>query len=245
LKVAVVLPAFNARQTLESTVREMPHGFGDYKILVDDCSSDGTAQLATDLGLTVIEHPENRGYGGNQKTCYRAALETDAEIIIMLHPDNQYDARVAPVMAQLIEIGVCDVVLGNRIRTRSEALNGGMPLWKYFINRLSTLAENFFLGQSIGDFHSGFRAYSREVLETVSWEFNSDDFAFDQEFLIQTIQAKFKIGDVPVPVRYMKEASSINFTRSVRYGVGAVSAFGSLLLHRWKIRKDPRFANNR
>jgi len=245
VKIAVVLPAFNAAKTLETTIEEIPQGFATYIILVDDGSIDETVSIAKDLGITVIRHDQNRGYGGNQKTCYSAALDTDADIVIMLHPDNQYDARVAPVMAQLINLGICDVVLGNRIRTRAEALNGGMPLWKYVINRLSTFGENLFLGQSIGDFHSGFRAYSRAVLETVPFENNSDDFAFDQEFLIQAIQAKFRIGDVPVPVRYMKEASSINFRRSLRYGFGAASAFVAMNFHRWGIRKDPRFVMKR
>ena len=170
-----------------------------------------------------------------------AALKSDADVIVMLHPDNQYDARVAPVMVDLISLGICDVVLGNRIRTRAEALIGGMPRWKYIINRMSTFSENLVLGQSLGDFHSGFRAYSRRVLERIPFEENSDDFAFDQEFLIQAIGFGFKIGDVPVPVRYMKEASSISFRRSVRYGLGGLSAFGAMRLHKMKLRSDDRF----
>ena len=241
LKVAVVLPAYNAARTLKATLNELPEDFASHVILVDDCSSDDTVSLAKQLGLIVVEHKNNRGYGGNQKTCYKTALETDAEVIVMLHPDNQYDARVAPVMASLINLGICDVVLGNRIRTRAEALNGGMPLWKYVINRLSTFSENLVLGQSIGDFHSGFRAYSRQVLEQIDFEENSDDFAFDQEFLIQAISMGFKIGDVPVPVRYFDEASSISFKRSVRYGMGGVSAFTAMKLHKAKLRKDNRF----
>lgn len=241
LKVAVVLPAYNAEKTLEATLNELPEDFANYLILVDDCSSDGTVSLARQLGLIVIEHKNNRGYGGNQKTCYKTALETDAEVIVMLHPDNQYDARVAPVMADLINLGICDVVLGNRIRTRAEALDGGMPRWKYVINRLSTFSENLVLGQNIGDFHSGFRAYSRQVLEQIAFEENSDDFAFDQEFLIQAISMGFKIGDVPVPVRYFDEASSISFKRSVRYGIGGISAFTAMKLHKVKLQKDNRF----
>jgi glycosyltransferase involved in cell wall biosynthesis len=240
--VAIVMPAYNAEFTLEATLNELPTNFAKHIILVDDCSSDNTVAKARQLGLTVIEHAKNRGYGGNQKTCYATALATDAEIVIMLHPDNQYDARVAPVMASLIDLGICDVVLGNRIRTRAEALDGGMPLWKYVINRLSTFSENLVLGQSIGDFHSGFRAYSREVLEQIPFEENSDDFAFDQEFLIQAISLDFKIGDVPVPVRYFDEASSISFRRSVRYGMGGLSAFTAMKLHKMKIKKDSRFA---
>jgi glycosyltransferase involved in cell wall biosynthesis len=240
-RVALVFPAFNAEQTLRKTIREIPEGFGDYRILVDDFSRDSTVEVSRSLGLHTIRHEINLGYGANQKTCYQAALETNADVIVMIHPDNQYDARIAPVMVALIELGVCDVVLGNRIRTRKEAINGGMPRWKYFINRLSTLGENFVLGQSLGDFHSGFRAYSRHVLERVPFQSNSDDFAFDQEFLIQAIYAGFKIGDVPVPVRYMKEASSISFTRSLRYGMGAVWAFLAMKMHQYGLRSDPRF----
>lgn len=240
-KVALVFPAFNAAATLAATVNEIPPDFGQFRILVDDNSSDTTVDEARQLGLDVRIHEQNRGYGGNQKTCYEAALATDADVIVMLHPDNQYDARVAPVMVELIRLGICDVVLGNRIRTRQEALEGGMPLWKYVINRSSTFAENLVLGQSLGDFHSGFRAYSRRVLETIPFEENSDDFAFDQEFLMQAVHCGFKIGDVPVPVRYMKEASSISFKRSLRYGAGAIGAFGSMKFHQWGWKRNPRF----
>jgi len=240
-KVAFVFPAYNAEQTLERTLSEIPEGTADFLILVDDASSDSTAELARKLGMTVVVHSRNLGYGANQKTCYSEALSTDADCIIMLHPDNQYDARVSIAMIDLIRIGVCDVILGNRIRTRSEALNGGMPRWKYLINRTSTFFENLFLGQSIGDFHSGFRAYSREALEVVPFLENSDDFAFDQEFLMQAIFFNFKIGDVPVPVRYMKEASSISFKRSVQYGLGAVNAFLAMKMTKWNLRTDSRF----
>jgi glycosyltransferase involved in cell wall biosynthesis len=243
--VALVFPAYNASETLRSTIEEIPPGFGDVRILVDDASTDATAERARELGLEVRVHPQNRGYGGNQKTCYQAALEAGADVVVMIHPDNQYDARVAPVMVELIQLGICDVVLGNRIRTRKEALDGGMPLWKYIINRTSTFAENLVLGQSLGDFHSGFRAYSRKVLEGIPFERNSDDFAFDQEFLMQAVHAGFKIGDVPVPVRYMKEASSISFRRSLRYGFGAVCAFAAMKTHQWGWRRDPRFDHAR
>jgi glycosyltransferase involved in cell wall biosynthesis len=239
--IAIVMPAYNAEFTLEATLKELPRNFATHVILIDDCSSDNTVAKARELGITVIEHAKNRGYGGNQKTCYTAALDTDADIVIMLHPDNQYDARVAPVMASLIQLGICDVVLGNRIRTRSEALHGGMPLWKYIINRFSTFSENMMLGQNLGDFHSGFRAYSREVLERIPFNENSEDFTFDQEFLIQAISFGFKIGDIPVPVRYFDEASSISFKRSVRYGMGGVSAFTAMKFHKLKLRRDKRF----
>ncbi len=241
VRVFLVLPAYNAAQTLQTTLEEIPASFNHEVILVDDCSTDETVEIATALGIRVIRHESNRGYGGNQKTCYQAALDAGADIVVMLHPDNQYDARIAPIMVDLIRIGVCDIVLGNRIRTRAEALDGGMPRWKYFINRLSTFFENLILGQTLGDFHSGFRAYSRSVLETIPFHENSDDFAFDQEFLVQAVHFDFKIGDVPVPVRYMKEASSISFRRSVRYGWGGLSALLSLRLHQLKIKRDTRF----
>ncbi|MBM3669745.1 MAG: glycosyltransferase family 2 protein [Actinobacteria bacterium] len=235
------MPAFNAERTLARTVEEIPAGSYSSLVLVDDCSTDRTVSVATSLGIDVITHAENRGYGANQKTCYRAALARHADIVVMLHPDNQYDARCIPVMTRIVELGICDVVLGNRIRSRRQVLIGGMPKWKYFANRTSTFVENFILGTALGDFHSGFRAYSREVLETVPFESNSDDFVFDQEFIMQARSMGFEIGDVPVPVRYFKEASSINFRRSSRYGIEAAKSLGSLGLHRAGFRRDPRF----
>ena len=244
-KIWVVMPAYNAEHTLRQTYNDIPAELKENIILVDDCSTDSTVAVARELGLNVIEHINNRGYGGNQKTCYKAALDRGADIVIMVHPDYQYDARVSLIMAKLIQLDICDLVLGNRIRTRREALDGGMPKWKYFVNRTSTFFENLTLGQSIGDFHSGFRAYSRELLETVPFESNSDDFAFDQEFLVQTVAFGFRIGDVPVPVRYFEEASSINFRRSVRYGVGGLGAIFSLYMTRARLRRDPRFSGFR
>lgn len=235
------MPAFNAEQTLARTLDEIPAGCYSSLLLVDDFSSDGTVAAARALGIDVIQHQVNRGYGGNQKTCYRAALDRGADIVVMLHPDNQYDARCIPVMTRIVELGICDMVLGNRIRSRRQVLVGGMPKWKYFANRSSTFIENFTLGTALGDFHSGFRAYSRQVLETVPFELNSDDFVFDQEIIMQARSMGFEIGDIPVPVRYFKEASSINFRRSSRYGIEAAKALGSLGLHRAGLRRDPRF----
>lgn len=235
------MPAFNAAETVERTFWDIPAPLRGNVILVDDASSDSTVDRARGLGIEVIAHERNRGYGGNQKTCYRAALDRGAQVVIMIHPDYQYDARVALIMAEIINLKTCDLVLGNRIRTRREALDGGMPRWKYFVNRTSTFAENLVLGQSIGDFHSGLRAYSREVLETIPFEKNSEDFAFDQEMLVQAVAYGFRVGDIPVPVRYMKEASSINFRRSVRYGLGGLGAIGSLWLQDLGIRPDARF----
>ena len=177
-KVIVVMPAYNAEKTLERTVADIPPGSVHQIILVDDCSKDQTVAIARRLGLTVIEHTKNRGYGGNQKTCYDAALKAGADIVVMIHPDYQYDARLVPYLTGLLRDDICDVVLGNRIRTRHEALWGGMPAYKYISNRFLTAVENFFMGQNLGEWHSGLRAYNRKVLETIPWERNSEDFVF-------------------------------------------------------------------
>lgn len=239
-KVIAVMPAYNAALTVERTVRDIPPGSVDEVILVDDCSRDNTVEVARALGLTVIPHEVNLGYGGNQKTCYRAALEHGADYVVMIHPDYQYDSRVIPVAVELLRLGICDVILGSRIRTRREALSGGMPVWKYIANRCLTFIENVALGQNLGDFHSGFRAYRREVLEQIPWEANTNDFAFDSQFLAQSVYFGFKLGDVPVPVRYFDEASSINFRRSVKYGLTTLWILlqfwlQKLGLARWKI----------
>jgi glycosyltransferase involved in cell wall biosynthesis len=240
MKVIAVLPAYNAEKTLEKTIRDIPKGSVDEIVLVDDCSKDGTVALAKSLGLTVIQHETNKGYGGNQKTCYREALKRGADIIIMIHPDYQYDARLTPIITGLIDKGICDVVLGNRIRTRWEALDGGMPVYKYFANRFLTIVENSITGQNLGEWHSGLRAYSRKVLETVAWELNSDDFVFDQQFLIQAAACHFKIGDVPVAARYFEEASSINFRRSVIYGLSTLGVLAQFQLHRMGLLRSER-----
>ena len=241
VNIVVVMPAFNAASTVERTVSDIDRTGVSEIILVDDASTDDTVQVARRLGLRVIEHERNTGYGGNQKTCYRAALETDADVVVMVHPDYQYDSRVIGVMAQIIGFGICDIVLGNRMRARREALDGGMPVWKYVLNRSSTLFENFALGQTLGDWHSGLRAYSRTALETIPFERNSNDFGFDQELLIQAVHFGLVLGDIPVPVRYFPEASSINMRRSMRYGADALGAMGSRVLHKSRIRRDPRF----
>ena len=218
-KVIAVMPAYNAELTLEKTFRDFPRGCVDEIILTDDCSSDRTVEIAKSLGITVLCHGENKGYGANQKTCYDAALEKDADAVIMIHPDYQYDSRVIPYALGFLSVGVCDVIIGSRIRTRREALENGMPLYKYISNRFLTIIENVILGQNLGDFHSGFRAYTRKVLETIPYKKNSNDFVFDTEFLAQAVFFGFKIGDVPVPCRYFEEASSINFLKSVKYGL--------------------------
>ena len=183
-KIVVIMPAFNAAQTLKNTFKDIPHDLVDQIILTDDGSIDKTALIAQRLGITTFIHKENKGYGANQKTCYREALKTDADIIIMLHPDYQYDPRVIPFAVGFITSDICDIIIGSRIRSRLEALQGGMPLYKYISNRFLTTLENFVLGQNLGDFHSGFRVYKREVLENINFTRNSDDFIFDTEFLV-------------------------------------------------------------
>jgi glycosyltransferase involved in cell wall biosynthesis len=240
-RVIAVMPAYNAERTLPATLADIPPGSVDEIILVDDGSKDRTVALAHELGLTVLVHPENRGYGGNQKTCYREALARGADIVVMIHPDYQYDSRVIPHAVGIIELGICDVVLGSRVRSRAEALAGGMPVWKYVANRLLTVTENLGLGQNLGDFHSGFRVYRRAVLDTVPFENNSDDFVFDTQFLVQAVHFGFRLGDVPVPVRYFDEASSINFRRSVKYGLSTLATVGTFWLHRLGLRRSVLF----
>ena len=240
-KVLAVLPAYNAERTLAATVGDIPPGSVDEILLVDDGSSDQTVTLAREMGLTVIVHPENRGYGGNQKTCYRYALDHGADVIVMIHPDYQYDARIIPHAVGFIELGICDLVLGNRIRSRAEVVGCGMPWWKYLSNRGLTAFENITLAQNLGEFHSGFRVYRREVLETIPFERNSDDFVFDTQFLVQAVHFGFRLADVPVPVRYFDEASQINFRRSMKYGLETLRTVGQYWLHRMRVWRSPLF----
>jgi len=222
-KIIVVLPAYNAAQTLERTVKDLPD-LVDEIILVDDKSNDATAVVARQLGLFVFEHDKNAGYGANQKTCYRLALEHGADIIVMIHPDYQYDPKLVKYFAAFIADGYFDVMLGTRIRSRREALAGGMPAYKYFFNRVLTILENLVSGYNLSEWHTGMRAYKREALEKINWQNNSDDFVFDSQVLFQIVARHYRIGEIPVPVRYFKEASSINFRRSVKYGLGTVWA---------------------
>jgi glycosyltransferase involved in cell wall biosynthesis len=238
-KIIAVLPAYNAERTLAATVADFPPGSVDDILLVDDGSQDRTVEIARQMGLSVIVHEKNKGYGGNQKTCYRYALEHGADVVVMIHPDYQYDARVIPHAVGIVELGICDVVLGNRVRSRAEALKCGMPWWKYVSNRCLTAFENVALAQNLGDFHSGFRVYRRQVLETIPFERNSDDFVFDTQFLAQAVHFGFRLGDLPVPVRYFAEASSINFRRSTVYGVRTLWTMARFWLHRlwlWRSR---------
>ncbi len=243
-RTIAVMPAYNAAATLERTVADIPRGSVDEIILVDDCSRDDTVEIARRLRLTVHTHEQNKGYGGNQKTCYRHALAAGAEFIVMIHPDYQYDSRVIPIAIEILKLGICDVVLGSRIRTRREALDGGMPKWKYVANRMLTICENIALGQNLGDFHSGFRAYRRAVVETIPFERNSDDFVFDSQFLAQAVHFGFKLGDIPVPVRYFEEASSINFGRSLTYGLRTLQVLGQFWAHRLGIWRNALFEDS-
>jgi glycosyltransferase involved in cell wall biosynthesis len=236
-KVIVVMPAYNAELTLERTVRDIPAGSVAEVVLVDDCSKDRTVEVARALGLTVIAHERNAGYGGNQKTCYREALARGADIVVMVHPDYQYDARLVPFFTGYVATGVCDVMLGSRVRTRKETLGAGMPAWKYAANRFLTILENVALGQNLGDFHSGFRVYSRRVLETIPFERNSDGFVFDSEFLAQAAWFGFRIGDAPVPCRYFKEASSIRLGASTVYGLKTLAVLAKFWLQRLRLAR--------
>jgi glycosyltransferase involved in cell wall biosynthesis len=229
-KVIVVMPAYNAELTIEKTFRDIPEGSVDDIILTDDASSDNTVEIAKRLGINVLCHTQNKGYGANQKTCYDEALKRGADIVVMIHPDYQYDPRIIPHAVGFLELGICDLIIGSRIRTRRETLDCGMPVYKYISNRFLTIIENIILGQNLGDFHSGFRVYTREVLETINYHADSDDFVFDTEFLAQAVFFGFRIGDIPIPTRYFKEASSINFKRSVKYGIQTLYVMLKFLL---------------
>ena len=218
MKVVVVLPAYNAAKTLEKTVGDIPKNLVDEIILVDDKSQDQTCKIAEALGIFVVKHPENKGYGANQKTCYKLALERRADIVAMIHPDYQYDPKLLKHFIDFIKEDYFDVMLGSRIRSRKETLKGGMPAYKYYSNRFLTLIENLATGYNLSEWHTGMRAYKKEVLKVIDFENNSDDFVFDSQVLFQIIEKGFRIGEVPVPVRYFKEASSINFFRSLKYG---------------------------
>ncbi len=220
-KVVVVMPAYNAGKTLRTTCAEVPMDIVDEIILVDDASRDETVAVAKELGLKTIVHPRNRGYGGNQKSCYKTALEAGAEIVIMLHPDYQYTPKLVSAMAYILESGLYDVVLGSRI-LGGQALKGGMPLYKYISNRFLTMAQNVLMGAKLSEYHTGYRAFTRKVLETVPIDRNSDDFVFDNQMLSQIHYFGFNIAEVTCPAKYFEEASSINFLRSMRYGLGCL-----------------------
>jgi glycosyltransferase involved in cell wall biosynthesis len=240
-KVVVVLPAYNAEKTLERTLADVPPGIVDEFLLVDDASADGTIARAASLGLPYIVHPRNRGYGGNQKTCYTEALRRGADIVVMLHPDYQYTPKLIGAMAWLVASGEFDVVLGSRI-LGTGAIRGGMPRYKYVANRFLTAFENILLGSKLSEFHTGFRAFSREVLEALPLEENSDDFVFDNQMLAQAVYFDFKIGEITCPTRYFAEASSINLRRSIAYGIGVLQTAVAFRLERWGVLTAPIFS---
>jgi glycosyltransferase involved in cell wall biosynthesis len=240
-KIVIVMPAYNAAKTIKQTLDDIPKGSYDEIILVDDLSKDNTAQVAKDLGLKVIVHEKNKGYGGNQKTCYKAALEAGADIVVMLHPDYQYDPRLVPFLTGLIQADICDIMLANRIRTRSEVLKGGMPFYKYFFNRCLTITENIVLGLNLGEYHTGYRAYSKKALKSLNFELDSDDFVFDQHILVQAAAAGLRIGEIPVPAKYFDEASSINFRRSFKYGLETLLVLAKYILHKTHIASNKMF----
>jgi glycosyltransferase involved in cell wall biosynthesis len=239
-RVVVVLPAYNAERTLRRTIDDIPPGYIDRLILVDDGSSDQTAHLSQELGLRTIVHDANRGYGANQKTCYRAALEDGADVVIMLHPDYQYTPRLTVAMASLIALEQYDVVLGSRILSRG-ARRGGMPLYKYVSNRILTLAQNILLREKLSEYHTGYRAFSRRVLETLPLIANSDDFVFDNQMLAQVIYFGFHVGEISCPANYFPEASSLNFRRSVTYGLGVLKVSLQFRLNKWSWLRSPIF----
>ncbi|HOW97413.1 MAG TPA: glycosyltransferase family 2 protein [Kiritimatiellia bacterium] len=238
-KITVVMPAYNAAQTLEKTVQALDRQVVDDIIVVDDCSSDETVARAKELGLFVHRHERNLGYGGNQKSCYRLALQRGADIIVMVHPDYQYDPRLVPAMASMIASGLYDAVLGSRILCGG-TLAGGMPYYKYMANRLLTAFQNILIGQKLSEYHTGFRAFSRKVLETLPLEENSNDFVFDNQMLCQAVAFRFRLGEISCPTKYFAEASSISFRRSVTYGLGVLRATMALALHQRGWAKNER-----
>lgn len=236
-KIAVVLPAYNAAKTLQKTYNEIPFDIVDEVVLVDDRSKDDTVQLAGQIGIRhIIQHQKNRGYGGNQKSCYNKALELGADIVIMLHPDYQYTPKLIPSMAQLIASDLYPVVLGSRILGNG-ALRGGMPVYKYIANRLLTFTQNILVGQKLSEYHTGYRAFSKEVLQKVNYEIDSDDFVFDNEMLSQIIYFGYEIAEVTCPTKYFQEASSINFKRSAVYGIGVLRVSIVHRLCKWGLMK--------
>jgi len=243
-KIVVVMPAYNAEKTVRRTWEELPHDLVDEVVLVDDASADATVRVARELGVRVVVHPKNAGYGANQKTCYREALRLGAEVVVMIHPDYQYSPRLVTAMASMIVSGHYDVVLGSRI-LGGQAIRGGMPVYKYVANRFLTFLGNLALGVKLSEYHTGFRAYRREVLETVPLDRNSDDFVFDNQILAQTVHFGFRIGEISCPTRYFPEASSIDFLRSVRYGFGVLNTSVRFFLRKSGVARPAIFERAR
>ncbi len=241
LKVIVVMPAYNARKTLQATYDDLPHDIVDTVLLTDDASTDATASLAKELGIRTLVHARNRGYGGNQKTCYREALDAGADIVVMVHPDYQYSPKLVTAMAGMIASGHYDLVLASRI-LGGRARKGGMPLYKYVANRLLTLIQNLLWRAKLSEYHTGFRAYSRKLLEAVPFQANSDDFVFDNQIIGQAIYFGFSVGEMSCPTRYFPEASSINLRRSIRYGLGVLRTTAALCLQRMGLLRLTMFS---
>jgi glycosyltransferase involved in cell wall biosynthesis len=236
LKVVVVMPAYNAAKTLETTISEIPRDVVDELLLVDDGSRDNTVELSRDLGIVTFRHDGNYGYGRNQKTCYREALRRNADIVVMLHPDYQYTPRLVRAMVSMISSGQYDVVLASRILGKG-ALEGGMPLYKYIANRALTFVQNILHGHKLSEYHTGYRAFSRQVLESLPLQCNSDDFVFDNEMIAQVMYQGFRIGEISCPTKYFEEASSINFRRSVTYGFGVLWTAMRYRLQKWGLAR--------
>ncbi len=237
-KIVIVLPAYNAARTLQQTPDAIPRQVVDEILLTDDASRDDTVALAKSLGIPTLVHDKNRGYGGNQKTCYRAALDRGADVVVMLHPDYQYSPRLAPAMASMIVSGEYDVVMGSRILGKG-ALAGGMPLYKYVANRGLTFVENILLGEKLSEYHTGYRAWSRAALETLPFDRCSDDFVFDNQIIAMAVAWNLRLGEISCPTRYFEEASSINFRRSVTYGLGVLDTAARYRLHRMGLLQSP------
>ena len=242
-RIAVVMPAYKAEKTLRRTFDGIPHDVVDHVVLTDDASGDATAQLAQSLGIRTLVHDRNRGYGANQKTCYLEALRLGADVVVMLHPDYQYEPRLVTPMASMISSGVYDLVLGSRI-LGGTAMAGGMPLWKYAANRALTAIENMALGSKLSEFHTGFRAYSREALLAMPILANSDDFVFDNQLIAQAVALGLRIGEISCPTSYHEDASSIDFARSVRYGLGVLATSFAFVAWRWRLA-NPRIFQRR
>jgi len=240
-KVVVVMPAYNAEKTLEKTYNEIPFEIVDDVILVDDASHDRTPELSRRMGIHTIIHEENLGYGGNQKSCYRAALKLGADIVIMVHPDYQYTPKLVPAMASMIAYGEFDAVLASRI-LGTGAIEGGMPIYKYIANRFLTLFENLMLGHKLSEYHTGYRAFTREILERLPLERNSNDFVFDNQMLAQIVWFRYRIGELTCPTKYFEDASSINFRRGVAYGVGVLKTAVQFRLQKWGLYSSPIFS---
>ena len=242
-KIIVVLPAYNAAKTLQKTFEEIPFDIVDVVIITDDYSQDDTIAIAKKIGIKhIIAHDKNKGYGANQKSCYKKALELNADIIVMLHPDYQYTPKLIPAMCSLVAEGLYDVVLGSRILSKG-ALKGGMPLYKYVSNRILTLWQNILMNQKLSEYHTGYRCFDARLLEKINFERNSDDFVFDNEILAQCCYLNAKIGEISCPAKYFEEASSINFRRSLTYGFGVLRVSVSYFLHRKKVAKVSLFKN--